>query len=366
MDDSPTRLRLLLQQRHWQAYRTFQREYNKIAHSLDPDLNDTAPSRAQFARWLSASIKGLPYSDHCLVLEKMFPGWTAAQLFERCTDEPGEPRDAATVDAERLLQVIADRLDEPQTDNTDWGPQGRAESVTPGALAAALNEPDISKADPSVRQLGRGLLNLKQVRRLSDEEVQQLAGLVGCLVELTKTLDIQIAADGSARLLYYLDILNLSGTPLTRVSRELWFEEITEPLVIVPAPDTERHIAIHRIHDTGNLAKFAFQISPPLQPGESARVGYSCNSGSFGVNHYWREEMSRYTRHYTLRVRQQNIKLVSCTAVEEYPDGGERSANDSLTWDYEEDGVVFTLTRDYLRPKQTVTLRWEVIHDSAG
>jgi hypothetical protein len=42
------------------------------------------PSRAQLHRWLSGSVRSLPYPDHCRVLEEMFPGWTAEQLFSPC------------------------------------------------------------------------------------------------------------------------------------------------------------------------------------------------------------------------------------------------------------------------------------------
>src|SRR5262249_30357426 len=55
-----------------------------------PQLVGTAPSRAQFHRWLSGELKGLPYGDHCRILEKMFPGWSADQLFEVVPD--GEPQ----------------------------------------------------------------------------------------------------------------------------------------------------------------------------------------------------------------------------------------------------------------------------------
>ena len=74
---------------------------------------------------------------------------------------------------------------------------------------------------------------------------------------------------------------------------------------------------------------------------------------------------ARYTRHYTFRVRQQKVQLVTCTAIEEHPDGAEVSANNSLTWDYENGDVILTLTRDYLRPNQAVTLHWEVTREPA-
>jgi hypothetical protein len=59
------------------------------------------------------------------------------------------------------------------------------------------------------------------------------------------------------------------------------------------------------------------------------------------------------------------VRLVTCTAAEEYDDGSEISANDSLTWDYDESDIALTLTRDYLRPNQAVTLRWEVDREPA-
>lgn len=76
------RLRCLLEQRHWQNHRTFCLEYEKAATSIDPRLRGTAPSRAQLHRWLSGELQGLPYGDHCRVLETMFPEWSARQLFE--------------------------------------------------------------------------------------------------------------------------------------------------------------------------------------------------------------------------------------------------------------------------------------------
>jgi hypothetical protein len=92
MSTQPVRLRVLLQQRHWQNHRTFCREYDKAARAVDSQLRGTAPSRAQLHRWLSGELKGLPYGDHCRILEKMFPEWSAAELFEPSpTDELSRP-----------------------------------------------------------------------------------------------------------------------------------------------------------------------------------------------------------------------------------------------------------------------------------
>ncbi|MFD7653935.1 DUF5919 domain-containing protein [Actinosynnema sp. NPDC059797] len=80
MATETTLLRVLLRQRHMQGYRTFCKEYDRIARQLDTDLIGRYPSKAQFYRWLSGDLLGLPYADHCRILEKMFPGWTAEQL----------------------------------------------------------------------------------------------------------------------------------------------------------------------------------------------------------------------------------------------------------------------------------------------
>lgn len=80
MPTEATLLRVLLRQRHMQGYRTFCKEYDRVAKQFDTDLIGRYPSKAQFYRWLSGDLLGLPYADHCRILEKMFPGWTAEQL----------------------------------------------------------------------------------------------------------------------------------------------------------------------------------------------------------------------------------------------------------------------------------------------
>ena len=82
MSERPLLLKLLLRERHWQNYATFCAEYDKAAARIDPDLARSFPSRAQLHRWLTGSIRSLPYPDHCRVLEEMLPGWTAEQLFQ--------------------------------------------------------------------------------------------------------------------------------------------------------------------------------------------------------------------------------------------------------------------------------------------
>lgn len=87
MADKPTVLKVLLRQRHLQGHRAFCKEYDKLAKKLEPDLVGSGPSKAQFYRWLSRDLQGLPYAHHCRVLEAMFPGWTAEQLFQEHTGD---------------------------------------------------------------------------------------------------------------------------------------------------------------------------------------------------------------------------------------------------------------------------------------
>ncbi|WP_218158988.1 DUF5919 domain-containing protein [Streptosporangium canum] len=81
-----------MQQRHWQTYKTFCKEYDKAAKSVDSTLRGKWPSRAQLHRWLSGELKGLPYSDHCRVLETMFPGRSVEELFSLNNGEVPAPR----------------------------------------------------------------------------------------------------------------------------------------------------------------------------------------------------------------------------------------------------------------------------------
>ncbi|MFD5089700.1 XRE family transcriptional regulator [Amycolatopsis thailandensis] len=78
----PIVLKVLLRGRHLQSYRAFCREYDKVAEKVDKSLRGSFPSKAQFYRWLSGELVGLPYADHCRILEAMLPGWQAEQLFE--------------------------------------------------------------------------------------------------------------------------------------------------------------------------------------------------------------------------------------------------------------------------------------------
>lgn len=77
----PSLLRVLLHSRHLQTHAAFAAEYEKTARRIDRALIGTAPGREQLQRWLSGRVKTQPRPHHCRVLERMFPGHTAAELF---------------------------------------------------------------------------------------------------------------------------------------------------------------------------------------------------------------------------------------------------------------------------------------------
>jgi hypothetical protein len=102
LDAKPLVLKVLLQHRHLQTHRAFCREYDRVAARTDPTLRGGWPSKAQFYRWLSGELVGLPYPDHCRILESMFPDWKVDQLFQihdggiDFIPEPAKPQAATT------------------------------------------------------------------------------------------------------------------------------------------------------------------------------------------------------------------------------------------------------------------------------
>jgi transcriptional regulator with XRE-family HTH domain len=190
---------------------------------------------------------------------------------------------------------------------------------------------------------------------------QQLAKQANASIELNLQINFDVAEDGHATLTGRHELLNLSTRPVTRLARELWFEHTDGPLRISPSSEDRHRVAIQRVHDTENLAKFACLVSPAIQPGETAVVGYTCEGGSFVSDHYWQQTASRYIRQLSIRLRHRGARqLVSCTAVEEHPDGAQNSATEALEWDEQDGDVVLTLRRRLLLPNQIITLRWDV------
>jgi hypothetical protein len=184
--------------------------------------------------------------------------------------------------------------------------------------------------------------------------------------ETRMAITIDIAADGAAHLTYEHELVNVGSLPITRLARELWFKHTDGILDIQPQPSPNHNVIIQRVHDIPGMSKFACQIFPALQPGESATVGYTCDQGRFVDELYWRQSITRPTDTFTLTVRQAGIhRLVGCNAIEERADGMEMSALDGLSWRTDADQVVIDLTRKHLTAGQAVTLRWDADRDLA-
>ncbi|MEU4694325.1 hypothetical protein [Actinoplanes sp. NPDC023714] len=368
MSSTPILLKSLLHKRHWQTYRTFCGEYDKAASKVDPQLKGKWPSRAQLHRWLSGNMRGLPYSDHCRVLEAMFPGYTAHQLF--APGEAGEGILPKTLEGEieELAGAVAQGMEEPDGVPAAWQNAARPSGIArqEDASFALAEAGDRSSAHDLSLDIGKRLVTLKRKMRLSDDEVHLIAGTYGHIVELEFQLDIDIQADGSAVLTYRHELFNMSDKPISRFPREIWFRYTQGELEISPLDEGTRRVAVQGIHSTPTLIKFACQISPPIKPGESGFIGYTCQGGKFVDQLYWRHSVYRYTRHTTITLRHRGVKrLTSCSSLEESPDGSEHSGQADVVWDYDGDDVLITLTRDYLQPNQVVTLRWDINRDPA-
>jgi transcriptional regulator with XRE-family HTH domain len=91
----PTLLRALIAERHWQNFRTFEKQFRQTARELadrdrDPDLAKLTVSSRQWERWYSGNVKTEPHPDACRVLEHMF-GHSVQQLMS----PPGRQIDSA-------------------------------------------------------------------------------------------------------------------------------------------------------------------------------------------------------------------------------------------------------------------------------
>lgn len=119
MVQRPILLNVLVQQRQLVRYGMFRAAYENAAKKVDRALVGTAPSRAQLHRWISGGLKRLPHTDHCRVLQRMFPGWTVDQLFAPCPDglllaDPARPPDGPASPPEPAPAHVAP-LDAPVT-----------------------------------------------------------------------------------------------------------------------------------------------------------------------------------------------------------------------------------------------------------
>ncbi len=89
----PTLLRVLLTERHWQLFSTFEAKFTRAAAELadqegEPRLRNLTVSRRQFERWYAGTVRSHSYPDACRVLEHMF-GYTVQQLLALASEADG-------------------------------------------------------------------------------------------------------------------------------------------------------------------------------------------------------------------------------------------------------------------------------------
>src|SRR5262249_32343238 len=185
-------------------------------------LVGTWPSRTQLHRWLAGDLKGLPYPDHCRVLEGMFPGWSAAQLFEPMPEHRNASGSSA-VNSGRLLDIIDAGLSSPTSFRGEW--RSVAKTGEEDLPSGHVDNGSFPSRDEVPEKIGRKLLALSKIQRLSVEDTRGIAGLAGNVVELELGIDFDIAADGWANVSYHHELFNMSDKPVARIAREIWFEQ---------------------------------------------------------------------------------------------------------------------------------------------
>ncbi len=188
---------------------------------------------------------------------------------------------------------------------------------------------------------------------------------VGELIDQQLDVTLDVFPDGRVDVHQVHHLKNHGDTPVTGLTRQIWFKHTHAPLV-VEATDSDRSVFIKPIHDVGVQVKFMAQIFPALGPGETATVGYNATGGQFASELYWRQTVFLPTQSLRLRLRLHGVQALSgCSAVEERLDGSEITATESLSLESEENETVIELNRRDLRSNQSVTLRWDVARATA-
>ena len=106
-----TLLKDLVEDRHLREVRAFNRAYDRVAASVDPDLVGTGPSRKQLDRWLNGRLVSKPHPHHCRVLERMFPGHPVTELFGPPRPDRATPVEPAPTGRGRDEEAATNRRD---------------------------------------------------------------------------------------------------------------------------------------------------------------------------------------------------------------------------------------------------------------
>ncbi|MGH3932310.1 MAG: hypothetical protein ACRDTF_20315 [Pseudonocardiaceae bacterium] len=165
--EGSTLLRELLRRRCLHNYQEFCRAYDLKAATIDQKLVGSYPAERQFHRWICGELTGLPHPEHCAVLEVLFPGYSARELFE-ITESP-EP-----VSADELATAVPDvRPEMPGTAGLVLPDQASA-SVVRALAALALPDQVAVALLRSLEALTSSLVTPQDRARAYHELVQVL------------------------------------------------------------------------------------------------------------------------------------------------------------------------------------------------
>src|SRR4029453_14292213 len=117
----------------------------------------------------------------------------------------------------------------------------------------------------------------------------------GNLVDLSLAVDLHIEKDRRCSVTYRYHLLNLTDRAVNRAPRDLWFQHSRGRLELVALREGPTKNAIQGLPTADNVPQFACQLSPAIEPGESASFGYTCSSAEFQKDLYWRQAFARYT-----------------------------------------------------------------------
>src|SRR6185437_13087114 len=191
----PTALRILVTERHWQKFMTFERQFRRAARELaelqdEPELAKVTVSARQFERWYSGKVKTTPHPDACRILEFMFDLPVARLL---------APADAPDDMAARVLGSgnaagLTDWL--TRTSVSDEAIAGLDRAAARVAESHAATAPVVVLA--SARQVQasvQGLLRSRRVRHRQQRELLRINGNVLAHISLLLS-DLGYEADG--------------------------------------------------------------------------------------------------------------------------------------------------------------------------
>ncbi|MEM8925019.1 MAG: hypothetical protein AAGD35_16050 [Actinomycetota bacterium] len=180
------------------------------------------------------------------------------------------------------------------------------------------------------------------------------------IIDAHTEIEIDIDAEGHAIVRYCYDMLNLTDGPVARVPRTIWFKHTHADVTIEPIQLGERQVRIELQHDVMPQKKFAYRISPAIEPGGRARFGCEISGGAFVDDFFWRHLALRSTDLMTISVVHRGRTLDEVTAHEEQTNGSEILVSDNVEWSQDGPDLRLRLQRKGLEPTQVVTLRWEI------